>query len=456
MKKHIDKAFWKKLFRLVLPIAFQQFMLALVSASDALMLGAMSQDAMSAVSLASQITFVENLFFAAMTIGLSMLAAQYWGKGDILSVEKIFAYVMKITAAVSLAFFLAGLCFPSALMRIFTNDRGLIEGGAVYLRAVSLSFFLTGIAQIYLCIIKNTGGAMAASAISSVGVLANIGLNAVLIFGLFKMPKMGISGAAAATVISRMIEVLWCVGKTLKKDSVKLRLGNIIKSDKILRRDFWRYTTPVLCNEIVWGVGFTMYSVIMGHLGSDAVAANSIANIVKNLVACFSLGLASGGAIMVGNELGAARLIEAKKYGKKLCVVATLSGFFSGIVIICLIPAVCAAASLSETASGYLKAMMLICAYNLVGYAINCITISGIFCAGGDTRFGLYCDIAVMWGISVPLGLISAFVLKLPVVWVFFIVNLDEMLKVPAAYKHYKKYLWVKDLTANKKEEVLI
>lgn len=139
--------FMRKLLTLVLPITFQQFMLALVSASDALMLGVLTQDALSAVSLASQVTFVESLFLGAMTIGLSMFAAQYWGKKDKAAVERIFAYVMKITVVVAFLFFVAGLSVPKALMRIFTNDKVLIENGAVYLRVVSISFLLTGISQ---------------------------------------------------------------------------------------------------------------------------------------------------------------------------------------------------------------------------------------------------------------------------------------------------------------------
>lgn len=222
--------FTKKLLTLVFPIAFQQFMLALVSASVALMLGMLTQDSLSAVSLASQVTFVENLFLMAMTIGLSMFPAQYWGKGDKGAVERIFAYDMKVTAAVSFLFFLAGMCVPGYLMRVFTNELPLIEGGRVYLRTVSLAFLMTGISQVYLCILKNTGKAA--------------------------------------------------------KSSAKLRVCRILHNDKRLRHDFWKYSSPVLGSEIVWGVGFTMYSVIMGHLGSDAVAANSIANIVKNLAAC--------------------------------------------------------------------------------------------------------------------------------------------------------------------------
>ena len=447
MKEKKSYDFTKKLLTLVFPIAFQQFMLALVSASDALMLGMLTQDSLSAVSLASQVTFVENLFLMAMTIGLSMFAAQYWGKGDKGAVERIFAYVMKVTAVVSFLFFLAGMCIPRALMRIFTNELPLIEGGRVYLRTVSPAFLLTGISQIYLCILKNTGKAAKSSVISSVSVMVNIILNAILIFGWFGLPQMGIVGAALATVIARAIEMAWCIFETVKKDGAKLRVCHIVHNDKLLRHEFWKYSSPVLGNEIVWGVGFTMYSVIMGHLGSDAVAANSIANIVKNLVACFCLGLGSGGGIMVGNELGAGRLDKAKEYGDRLCRLSILCGVASGIVLLALSPLILAVTDLSITANTYLKWMLVMCSYYMVGKSVNGTTIAGIFCAGGDSKFGFLCDTVTMWCITVPLGLLMAFVLKLPVLAVYFIVNLDEIVKLPAVYRHYKKYKWVKDLT---------
>lgn len=449
MKEKQPYDFNQKLLTLVIPIAFQQFMLALVGASDALMMGMLAQDALSAVSLAGQIIFVENLFFAAMSIGLSMLAAQYWGRQDRAAVERIFAYVMKITAAVSFLFFIAGLITPGALMRIFTNEPALIEGGRIYLRTVSPAFLLTGISQVYLCILKNTGRAAKSSAISSVSVVVNIILNAVFIFGWFGLPEMGITGAAIATVIARAIEVAWCILETAKKDSIRLKLHYMIHDDKVLRHDFWKYSFPVLGNEIVWGVGFTMYSVIMGHLGSDAVAANSIANIVKNLVACFCLGLGSGGGIMVGNELGAGRMDKAKEYGSRLCRMSILCGVASGAVMLALSPLIFAVTDLSVTADTYLKWMFVMCSCYMVGKSVNGTTIGGIFCAGGDSRFGFLCDAVTMWCITVPLGFLAAFVLQLPVVAVYFIVNLDEIVKLPAVYRHYKKYKWVKDITVD-------
>lgn len=447
MKEKRSSDFTKRLLTLVFPIAFQQFMLALVSASDAFMLGMLTQDSLSAVSLASQVAFVENLFLLAMTIGLSMFAAQYWGKEDKAAVERIFAYVMKVTAIVSLLFFLAGMFIPDTLMRIFTNEQTLVDSGSIYLRTVSLAFLLTGISQVYLCILKNTGKAAKSSLISSVSVVVNIILNAVLIFGWCGLPQMGIAGAALATVIARVIETAWCILETAKKDRIKLKLRQMIHDDKVLRHDFWKYSFPVLGNEIVWGVGFTMYSVIMGHLGTDAVAANSIANIVKNLVACFCFGLGSGGGIMVGNELGAGRLDKAKEYGGKLCRLSILCGVASGIIMLSLSPFIFGVTDLSDNADTYLKWMLIICSCYMVGKSVNATTIGGIFCAGGDSKFGFLCDTVTLWCITVPLGFLAAFVFHFPVVAVYFLVNMDEMIKLPVVYRHYKKYQWVRDLT---------
>ena len=439
--------FRKKLLHLMIPISLQQLMMALVNASDAFMLGFVNQDALSAVSLAGQVQFVYSLFLFAITAGVSIFAAQYWGIQNKKAVEKTLGIGLAFSVLLSLPFTIGATFFPELLMRAFASDPVLIQDGAVYLRVVGVSYLLLSISQIYLCILKNCGKAGKSSIISSTSVAVNLVLNAVLIFGLFGIPRMEIAGAALATVLSRVIEVIWCILETAKKDSVKLRLHNIIHDDKLLRRDFWKYTSPVLGNEIVWGVGFTMYSVIMGHLGSDAVAANSIANIAKNLIACFCLGVASGGGIMVGNELGAGNLETAKEYGGKLCKIAIVSGCISGAVLLASSPVIINIAKLSETATEYLKIMFVVCALNMIGYSVNCTTISGIFCSGGDSKFGLCCDSVVMWCITVPLGLISAFLLKLPVVWVFLIVNLDELLKLPAVYRHYKKYNWVKDLT---------
>lgn len=446
--------FCNKLFLLVLPIAFQQFMLALVGASDAFLLGRIDQNLLSAASLAGQITFIYNLFLAAMTIGTSIFAAQYYGKGDISSVEKILAIVIKISVVVAMLFFLATTFIPRQLMQIFTSDLELIEAGVIFLRIVGLTYPMCGISQIYLCIMKNSDKAIRSMVISMVTVILNIILNVIFIFGLFGFPKMGIAGSATATAIARAVELVWTLFESRQIGSIKIRLNYIKHTDGVLRKFFWRYTSPVLGNELVWGCGFTMYSVIMGHLGSDAVAANSIANIVKNLIVCFCIGLGSGGGIIVGQELGAGNLRKAKEYAKQLTIMSIISGVLTGLLLLAIIPLVLQLANLTIQATYYLKWMLVMCSFYMVGKSVNSTTIAGIFCAGGDSKFGFLCDTVTLWCITVPLGLIAAFVLDMPVLMVYFIVNLDEVIKLPAVFSNYKKYKWVKDLTI--KEEIVV
>lgn len=442
------RIFYRKLWGLVFPIAIQNLMTALVSASDAFMLGFVSQTSLSAVSLATQIQFVHNLFMLALTIGATTLAAQYWGKGDTDSVEEILAIVLKISMAVSVVFFIAAMFFSGFLMRIFTNDIRLIQAGIPYLRIVSVSYLFMGFSQIYLCIMKNSGRTAKSTIYGSVAVVINIGFNVIFIFGLAGFPAMGIAGAALATTVSRALELLLTIYENMHRSLVCVRLKYIRNSSKKLKKDFWHYTTPVLGNELVWGCGFTMFSVIMGHLGSDAVAANSVANILKNIIACVCNGIGIGAGIIVGNELGKGEMERATEYGNRLFKLAVFAGAVSGLILLAVSPVLrIFTGSLSAQAHSYLKNMMYICTYYMIGKSVNATVIAGVFCAGVDTKFGLKCDAVTMWVILIPIGMITAFVLKLPIMVVYFIISMDEIIKLPAVYRHYKKYNWVRNLT---------
>lgn len=435
----------KEIVRLALPIALQQFMTALVGACDAIMLGKLSQDAMSAVSLATQVTFVFNLFMFAFMAGENMFVAQYYGKGDYTGISQVFSLVTKICGCIAVVFLAGTLFFPEQLMRILTNEETLIVLGSEYLRVIGISYVFSGIAQIFLAIMKNCGAVNMSTLINGVMVILNIALNAVFIFGLSGFPKMGIKGAALATVLATVVQFLWSVGYVLCRiRAVKFSLRSCEK--KLFGR-FWQKTVPLLINNLAWGIGFSMYSVIMGHMGTDAVAANGIANISKNLVVCFCLGLGNAGSIIVGNRLGADRLQEAKEVGETLTKTAIIAGIVSGLVLIALSPFITKMVDLTPTARGYLQKMLLISSYYIAGKSVNCMTIGGIFAAGGDSKFGMLCDSVTLWCIIVPLGCICAFILKLPVMIVYFVLNLDEIIKLPVVYKHYKKYKWIKNLT---------
>lgn len=435
----------KEIVRLAFPIALQQFMTALVGACDAIMLGKLSQDAMSAVSLATQVTFVFNLFMFAFMAGENMFVAQYYGKGDYTGISQVFSLVTKICGCIAVVFLAGTLFFPEQLMRILTNEETLITLGSEYLRVIGISYVFSGIAQTFLAIMKNCGAVNMSTLINGVMVMLNIVLNAVFIFGLSGFPKMGIKGAALATVLATVVQFLWSVGYVLCRiRAVKFSLRSCEK--KLFGR-FWQKAVPLLINNLAWGIGFSMYSVIMGHLGTDAVAANGIANISKNLVVCFCLGLGNAGSIIVGNRLGADRLQEAKEAGGTLTRIAIIAGIVSGLVLIALSPFITKMVDLTPTARGYLQKMLLISSYYIAGKSVNCMTVGGIFASGGDSKFGMLCDSVTLWCITVPLGCICAFILKLPVMVVYFVLNLDEIIKLPVVYKHYKKYKWIKNLT---------
>lgn len=439
--------FKSKLLKLVIPITLQSLMLSLVGFTDAIMMGFLNQDSLSAVSLAGQVQFVFNLFIFAVTGGVSILAAQYWGIKDRDTVEKILGIGLKILVPISLVFTLGALFVPELFMKCFASDDVLISLGSDYLRMVALSYLFLGVSQVYLCIMKNCGLAGKSSLISSVSVVLNILLNWLLIFGVGVFPKMEIKGAALATVISKAVELIWTLAVMMQKDNLKIRIKYIFHSDKQLIHDYFKYALPVLGNQLAWGLGFTMYSVILGHLGSDAAAANSIANIIKNLSICVCQGVASASAIIIGEELGKGMIDTAKQYGSKLCRISLICGIVSGILILCIIPFVPLFSTISSTAQSYLRIMLVVSSYYVAGKAMNMTIIGGIFPAGGDSRFGLKCDTITMWCVTVPIGLISAFLLKMPVVFIYIAINIDEVIKLPAVYKHYKKYKWLNNLT---------
>ena len=446
MEKINDRTFRKKLISLILPMTLQYFVFALVPVSDAVMLLFLSQEAMTSVSLASQVPFVMSLFTYAVTAGGAIFAAQYWGKGDTESIEKLFGYMFTLSLTVMAVFFCFAMLAPEATMSVFTNEPVLISGGVPYLRFASFSYIFMTLAMIYETLLKNVGFVKQCTIASIVIVFLNIILNAVFIFGLFGMPEMGISGAALATSISNFAGFLLCLIFNLKLTKFRLRLSNVFRVSMDLRKRFSKYSLPFLLNQLLWGFGFEMITIIMGHLGTDAASANSITAIVKDLASCLCYAIASGSVIVIGNELGAGNLETAKNYGDRLFKITVISGIILGLICAASAPVILHFTHLTETAEHYLFIMLMMCSYYILGRSINSTLIGGIFSAGGDTRFGFICDTITMWAFIVPVGFISAFALNWPVMVVYFLLNLDEIIKIPVVIVHYRKYKWVKNI----------
>ena len=439
--------FYDKLKKLTLPIAFQSLMLAAVAAADALMLGRVAQDQMTAVSLATQIQFVQNMFVMAATAAGAILGAQYWGKGDRITLQKLFNLMLRWSGLISLLFFAACEIIPEALMHLFSHDDIIISIGSGYLRIAGFSYLMTGISQCYLTTMKVTDHVGPCAWISSSAVVLNILLNAVFIFGLLGMPEMEARGAALATTLARAAELAMCIILSAGEKYVRPAWGRLFERQRELSRDFRKQCLPLLGGGLFWGVGFTSYTAIMGHMGTDAAAANSIAAVVRDLICCVCNGVASAAGIMVGNELGAGNLEKGKAYGIKLKNISFVIGFASTAVVLALTPLVTRMVILTEEAQSHLTGMMIIMAVYMIGRCVNTVTINGVLDGGGDTVFDMYSLAVCMWGIAIPLALLGAFVFNWPVLLVYACTCLDEVGKIPWVMYRFRKYKWVKNLT---------
>ena len=441
------KIFYKNLTRLALPIALQSLMLASVAAGDALMLGKVAQDEMTAVSLATQIQFVQNMFLAAVTAAGGILGAQYWGKGDRQTLADIFNIMLRFCGIVSVIFFLACELVPEFLMHIFTSDAPLIAIGSTYLRIAGWSYLLTGISQCYLTAMKVSEHVKPGAIISSCAVILNICLNAVFIFGLLGAPRMQARGAAIATTISRVVELALCVVVSSKASYIRPAFDRFMRTPKGLRFDFIKQCLPLMGGGLCWGVGFTSYTAIIGHMGADAAAANSVSAVVRDLICCMCNGIGSAAGIIVGNELGAGRLDLGKAYGIKLKNISFVIGFISTALVLAVTPVVVRMVILTDQAREYLTGMMVIMSIYMIGRCVNTVTINGVLDGGGDTLFDMYSLIVCMWLIAIPLALMGAFVLHWSPLAVYACTCLDEVGKIPWVMMRFWKYKWVRDLT---------
>ncbi len=441
------KEFYRNLTRLALPISLQSLMLASVAAGDALMLGKVAQDEMTAVSLATQIQFVQNMFLAAVTAAGAILGAQYWGKGDRRTLQNVFNIMLWFCGVVSAIFFLACELLPEQLMRIFTHDAPLIEIGSSYLRIAGWSYLLTGISQCYLTTMKVSEHVKPGALISSCAVVMNICLNAVFIFGLFGAPRMQARGAALATTIARVVELALCIAVSMGTSYIRPAFDRFVRLPKQLRSDFIKQCLPLMGGSLCWGIGFTSYTAIMGHMGTDAAAANSVAAVVRDLICCMCNSIGSAAGIMVGNELGGGRLEMGKAYGIKLKNISYVIGLISTALVLAVTPVVVKMVILTDQARGYLTGMMVIMSVYMIGRCVNTVTINGVLDGGGDTIFDMYSLIVSMWLIAIPLALVGAFVLHWSPLAVYACTCLDEVGKIPWVMIRVRKYKWVQDLT---------
>lgn len=446
-KDQKERQAYAYIIALTIPMVIQNIFNAAVSSADVLMLNSVGQDAISAVSLATQYSNILSNIFMGLGSGVSMLCSQYWGKHDIKTIEKVQGIALRFVILTALLFALPSVFLPELMMSLYTSDTHLIILGASYLRVVGISHLFWGISEIFFYTMRSIERVKLCTLINVFTLLLNIGLNAVFIYGLFGAPKLGAVGVALATSISRVVQFVICLIISHDSTSAKLRLSTIFEKNKVLLQDFVRLSLPALLNSLFWSVAFSMYTAILGHLNSDVIAANSIVSVVRNFGAVFCYGVAGSAGIYIGKSIGAGKMELAKTDSKRAMTLMVLTGLLGGLIIFSVSPLVLQVADLTETAMRYLKIMLYINSVYVMGSAVNGTMIIGIFRAGGDSKFGMICDFIDMWLYAVPLGFLAAFVFKFPPMVVYALLCTDEFVKWPWVFKHYKSGKWMKNIT---------
>ncbi len=446
--KEVNKSFYKMVFALVMPMAMQNLINTAITSADVMMLGKVGETVLSASSLAGQVQFILSLIFFGITSGAAVLTAQYWGKQDTKTIEKIMGIAMRFSLIISMIFTVVVLLFTKQVMHIFSNEEAVIEEGVKYLRIIAFSYIPIAITMVYLNIVRSIEKVVISTIVYSNSLVLNVALNALLIFGLGPFPALGIRGAAIATLVTRIVELIIVViyAKYFNK-VVTFGPRDLFVRDSLLLKDFLKYASPVIANELFWGAACSMNAVIIGHIGSSVVAANSVAQVTRQLAMVMAFGIANATAIIIGKTIGENNEQLAEEYGKKFLRLSIYAGLLGSGIVLIVRPIVMYALTLSPEAIDYLSMMMFVMTYFTFAQSINTTLVVGVFRAGGDTKFGLILDVSTMWGGSILLGSLAAFVFKWPVTIVYILLMCDEIIKLPLTYYRYKGKKWLCNVT---------
>lgn len=450
-----EKSFGRTVLSLVLPLAIQNLINVAVNGADVFMLQMIGETSLSAASMAGQVYFILTLILFGMSSGAAVLTAQYWGKRDVRTVEKVMGMTVRFAVTVSMVFFIVAFCFPRAVMSVLTDVPAVIDEGVPYLRIMACSYPITAVTIICLNVLRTIEKVNISTVVYLLSLFTNIGLNLCFIKGWIGFPRIGIAGVAIATVSARALEiVITLIYVRSRKSLMRLRFKDIFKRNKLLSKDFLHYSMPVVLNEMLWGTAISLSATVIGHLGQEPIAAQSVATTVRQLAMVVVFGIANATAIIVGKEIGAGRVERAKTYSRKLMRFSLAAGICGAALMFGLRPVIPGLmGNLSELAAEYLKFMLLAMSVYVIFASVSATGIVGVFRAGGDTRMGLLLDVGTLWFICLPLGFLAAFVWNLDVKWVFLILVSDELLKFPIVIWRFRSMKWLNNVTRDEVTE---
>lgn len=442
-----DKVFLRNLWILALPIALQSFITSSLNLIDNVMVGKLGEQAIASVGLANQFIFIFSLCIMGVNAGASVFMAQYWGRKDVSSIKKVMGLDITVGFVVSMLFGFICMFTPEMVMGILSRDVAVISLGSGYLRIVGISCIFTNFTQAYSSALRSTEQVKVPMYASLIGVLVNAVLNWVFIFGKLGAPEMGVYGAALATTIARLVEMLFIVGYVyMSKNKVASSIKELFSFDKSFVKVYFKTSWSVIANELIWSVGLAAYSTAYARISTNAVATMQIANTLNNVFTVLLVGMAVGTAIMIGNKIGAGEEEEARNCATNTGILTPMVSIVVAIAIWVLAPVVLKPFNVTpETYEDTIQVLRIMALFFPIK-AFNMVMIVGVFRGGGDTTYSMLVQAGTVWLYSVPIAFIAATVFALPVQAVFFLISTEECVKIIFELTRLKSGKWLKNV----------
>ncbi|MDR1440088.1 MAG: MATE family efflux transporter [Clostridiales bacterium] len=456
MLKYIsrDKTFYKAIIALSGPLVLQNLINNSLSMLDTFMVGRIGEEALAGVALANTVFFVVSLLTFGLQSGSMVLMSQYWGKSDTTTINRILGIAFGLAGAASLIVALAVTFFPERVFSLTSNNQELVRIAADYARIVAFSQFLNSLTLIYIGAQRSIGNTKMGMGVLILSMAANTFLNWVFIFGNLGAPAMGVKGAALATLLARMLEFAAAAAYASRCTRLRLDFRAMIRPGVVIFKDFLRYSAPVAVNETVWGFGFSLYSIIIGHMPNAVagVAAYTITLTIERLLSAVYFGVGSAASIMVGRPLGAGDREGAHTAGVTILCMTVLFGVVASLAMLAIsmfivIPLVFPLFGASEETMAFGRHMLLIMSIATPFKAFNFCNIVGVLRGGGDVRAGVFLDMGAMYGVALPLGAVAGLALNASVTVVFMLFNLEEIVKLFFGYWRFSQKKWLRNVT---------
>jgi len=447
-----DRHFFSQMFKLALPITAQNLVLSALNFVDNIMIGGLGETAIAGVGLANQYFFLLNLVLFGIVSGSSIFTAQFWGNKDIKSIRKVLGICVIAGGAGAFFFFMGGLLFPSEILGIFSKDPAVISLGTKYLRIVVFSYIITSVTFSYSFILRSAGNVKTPLLVSVIALGTNTVLNYLLINGYLGFPRMGVTGAAIATVIARVIELsllLWIVYS--KQYVVAASIREMTELTGGFVKQFFRVTIPVMVNESMWGLGVTMYTIAYARMGTEVIASTNISGTFERIMWVIFFGFGNACAIMIGNKIGSGDSTQIYTYAKRFAIIGPAVAFLAGITVILMSRWVLKPYKVSPVVLDYAQKNLIVFCLFMWIKVFNYINVVGILRSGGDTTFCMLLDTGGVWLIGVPLAFLGGLVFHLPIYYVYALVQLEEVIKMIIGIPRLVSKKWINYLATDMK-----